>query len=325
MLQALKFVQGAVAKKDFVPALTHFRISRGHVRGFNGQLAISSPIDLDLDASPRAVQFVKAIDACTETISLSVAKNGKLVVKSGNFRAHIDCDDAGNFPDIHPTGRMIKLNESLMPALRQLEPFIAEDASRPWACGVLFDGPTAFATNNIVLMEYWLGYDFPGRVNVPGRAVKELLRVKANPTHIQLAEKDGMPSRLTFHFEDGRWLSTNLYEPQWPDTKDLLDRHLASGAAPVDASFWPALEQVAPFADELERVHFLGDHMSTSPASELEGTSVQAICPAAGIFNVKQVLALKGAFNVIGFDSYPAPVPFFGDNTRGIIVGLRNT
>lgn len=318
MLPALKFVQGAVARKDFVPALTHFRIARGHVKGFNGQLAISSPIELDLEASPRAFPFIKAIDACTETISLHLAKNGKLVVRSGNFKAHIDCDDGANFPDIQPTGKMIKLNDSLMPALRTLEPFIAEDASRPWACGVLFNGPTAFATNNIVLIEYWLGFDFPGRVNVPGSAVKELLRIKANPTHMQLAE-----NRLTFHYEDGRWISTSLYEPQWPDTKDLLDRFLASGAVKVEESFWPALEQLAPFVDDQQRAYFFGDHMATSHAPDLEGTSVTAPCPAAGIFNVKQLLNLKGVFNVIGFDSYPAPVPFFGNNTRGIIVGLR--
>jgi DNA polymerase III sliding clamp (beta) subunit (PCNA family) len=318
MLSALKFVQGAVAKKDFVPALTHFRIAHGRVKGFNGQLAISSPIDLDLAAAPKAAPFVKAIDACTDTISLQVAKNGKLVVKSGAFKAHIECDPGTDFPDITPAGKMVKLNESLMPALRTLEPFIAEDASRPWACGVLFDGPTAFATNNIVLMEYWLGFDFPGRVNVPGRAVREILRIKDNPTHMQLSE-----TRLTFHYEDSRWVSTNLYEPQWPPTKDLLDKFLSNNTAALPEEFWPALEQIAPFADDLERVYFFGDHMSTSPSPDLEGTTVACKCPATGIFNVKQILALKDQFNVAGFDSYPAPVPFFGNAVRGIIVGIR--
>lgn len=318
MLQALKFVQGAVAKKDFVPALTHFRIANGHVRGFNGQLAISSPINLDLNASPRAIPFVKAIDACTETINLHIAANGKLVVRSGKFKANIDCDSAENFPDVRPAGKMVKLNESLIPALNALEPFIAEDASRPWACGVLFDGPTAFATNNIVLMEYWLGFDFPGRINIPGSAVREILRVKSNPTHLQLSD-----TRLTFHYEDGRWISTGLYEIQWPDTKDLLDRFLTSGAVAMGAEFWEALEQIAPFVDDQQRVYFFGDNISTGTDPELEGTSIATPCPASGIYNIKQLLALKGAFNVIGFDSYPAPVPFFGNNTRGIIVGMR--
>ena len=40
VLSALKFVQGSVAKKDFVPALKHVVIENATVRGFNGVLAL---------------------------------------------------------------------------------------------------------------------------------------------------------------------------------------------------------------------------------------------------------------------------------------------
>lgn len=73
ILPALKFVQGAVAKKDFAPSLTHFRIKNREVRGFNGTLGISSPINIDLDICPKAAQFIKAIGACQHTISLHVS------------------------------------------------------------------------------------------------------------------------------------------------------------------------------------------------------------------------------------------------------------
>lgn len=321
MLPALKFVQGAVAKKDFVPALTHFRIARGHIKGFNGSLAISSPIELDLDASPRAAPFVKAIAACTDTIALHMASNGKLVVRSGNFKAHIDCDDPKNFPDIKPGGQMVKLDESLLPALACLEPFIAEDASRPWACGVLFDGTTAFSTNNIVLVQYWLGFNFPGRVNIPANAVRELLRIGVNPIRLQIE-----PNRLTFHYEDGRWISTALFVTQWPDTGELLDRFLNVPAAALSADFWPALEQLLPFVDEMSRVYFHeGVILGTTATPNVDGTSVvcPSGCPTAGIFNAKQLFALQGIIKQIGFDAYPQPVPFFGERTRGIITGLR--
>lgn len=320
MLPALKFVQGAVARKDFVPALTHFRIANRQVKGFNGSLAISSPIELDLDCSPKAVPFVKAIAACEGTIALHVAKNGKLVVQSGSFKAHVDCDDVANFPDIRPGGQSVKLPDSLLPALAALEPFIAEDASRPWACGVLFDGASAFATNNIVLCEYWLGFSFPGRVNIPGSAVKELLRVGQNPTRLQIQE-----GRLTFHYEDGRWISTQLFVPQWPNTAELLDRFLKAPAGPIDAEFWPALDQLLPFCDELQRCYFHGDRIATSANPELEGVSVAVKAPAGGVFNAKQLSNLRTIIKHISFEAYPEPVPFFGDRTRGIIVGIRTT
>ena len=43
MLNELKFVQGSVAKKELLPSLTHFKIEDGHIRGFNGTIAISAP------------------------------------------------------------------------------------------------------------------------------------------------------------------------------------------------------------------------------------------------------------------------------------------
>ena len=111
MLKALKFVQGAVAKKDFVPALTHFRIRNRTVTGFNGSLAICSPIPCDLDISPNATQFTKALAACTDTISLYVNAKGRLVVQSGNFQTFVDCDEPANFPDLTPRGQTTILDE----------------------------------------------------------------------------------------------------------------------------------------------------------------------------------------------------------------------
>lgn len=320
MLDALKFVQGAVARRDFVPALTHFRISNRQVKGFNGSLAICSPIDLDLDCSPKATQFVKAIGACTETIAMHIAENGKLVVRSGNFKAHIECDDPKNFPDILPAGRFVTLPDSLLPALAYLEPFIAEDASRPWACGVLFDGESAYATNNIVLVQYWLGFSFNGRVNIPAAAVREILRIGDNPIRLQISD-----NRLTFHYEDGRWISTQLFESQWPDTSALLDKHIDSEVTDIAPTFWSALEQLLPFVDELGRCYFHGERMATADKPDVSGVSVAVDCPGSGIFNAKQLFNLRAIAQRMGFAAYPAPVPFFGERSRGIIVGLRQT
>lgn len=70
MLTALKFCQGSIAKKDFLPALTHFRIEKGTVRGFNGMIALSSPINCDIDCTPEAIPLIKAIQNCKEAITL---------------------------------------------------------------------------------------------------------------------------------------------------------------------------------------------------------------------------------------------------------------
>ena len=100
MLSSLKFVQGAVAKKDFVPALNHFRIEGGRVKGYNGMIALCGPIDLDLSITPKALEFTKAIQACTDTISLHITPAGRLSIKSGRFKAFVDCLDEA-FPALN--------------------------------------------------------------------------------------------------------------------------------------------------------------------------------------------------------------------------------
>lgn len=319
MIDALKFVQGAVAKKDFVPALTHFRICNGRVKGFNGSLGICSPINIDLDIAPKAAQFVKAINACEEEISLHVAENGKLCVRSGKFKTFVDCDDKHNYPDIEPTGKMVQLGKELVPALKKLEPFIAEDASRPWACGVMFDGESAYATNNIVFVEHWLGYSFPVRVNIPASAIRELIRIGENPVRMQMTE-----DRIVFHYEGKQWLSTQVLTQPWPDVSGLFARMSMKGQKPVPEGLWEALEHIVPFGDDLNRCFMLGSEISTTDKSDVTGTSIKLKgLPEFGIYNGKQLLALKEVATSFAFDIYPSAVPFFGTATRGLISGIR--
>lgn len=319
MIDALKFVQGAVAKKDFIPALTHFRIHNGRIKGFNGTLGICSPISIDLDVAPKALQFVKAINACEEEISLHVDKNGKLCVRSGKFKTFVECADKANYPDFEPQGQFVELGKELVPCLRKMEPFIGEDASRPWACGVLFEGESAFVTNNIVFVEQWLGYKFPLRVNIPAAAVRELIRISKNPTRLQTTG-----DRVIFHYEDKQWLSTQVLTQPWPDITRHLNNLTMTGQKAALNDFWQALAAVVPFMDDRNRCYFGKDGISTTATPEADGTAVKVSLPFhEGVYNGKHLLALQSVANSFAFNAYPAPVPFFGEATRGLITGLR--
>src|ERR1700748_928221 len=95
LLDSLKFVKGAVSRKDQLAALTHFGIKDGRITAYNGLIALSSPIALSLDCQPKAAPFIKAIEICESmeaTPALSITKGGKLTVAAGKgFRVHIEC------------------------------------------------------------------------------------------------------------------------------------------------------------------------------------------------------------------------------------------
>lgn len=315
MINSLKFVMGAVAKKDFAPELCHFHIQGGTVRGYNGMLGLCCPINLNIDVKPNAIQFVKAIQTCKDTVALHVTDKGKLAIKSGNFRAFVECIP-GDFPEVVPEGREIQLDGNLLKAIKVLAPFIAEDASRQWARGILFRGRSAFATNNVVIVEYWLNYDFPVDLNIPKAAVQELIRIGEEPSSMQISD-----TSVTFHFSGNRWLRTQTYDLAWPNVSAILD--LPSNPIAPPEGLWQAVEDISPFVNDLGNI-FFGDGKVATSCNDGEGASVEVPgIDHMGCFHFKQLALLEKVVEKIDFSTYPKPCGFIGENLRGALAGMR--
>jgi DNA polymerase III sliding clamp (beta) subunit (PCNA family) len=316
MLDAIRFVQGSVARKGFVPELTHFNITNKTIRGFNGHLSLCSPIDFDLDVSPKAVPFVKAIQSCDETIQLNVTATGRLSIKSGKFRAQIECLPT-DFPEVLPEGEEIPLSRGIRDVLKKLLPFIAEDASRPWARGILLRGQSAFATNNINLVEHWLGYSFPVEINIPRSAVVELVRIGEEPISLQMTE-----TSCTFHFPGKRWLRTNLNSTDWPDVSRVLNMRVPN-LKHIPEDLWVGLEKIEPFADDMGRVYFSPGMIATGDTEDASSAVQVTGLDGTGVYNIKQMRLLQDVATRWCFGEGASPSLFFGENIRGAISGLR--
>lgn len=317
MLAELKFVQGAVGKKDFLPALTHFVIEGGTVRGYNGTLALCTPIPFDIQCKPKAEPLVKAIANCTETVQLSMTAAGRLSVRSGKFKAFVDCSPADTVPHVLPEGDALELNgEALLQALKTLQPFIGDDASRPWTNGVLFRGCSAYATNNVTLIEYWVGTEFPRVMNIPRVTIKEMLRINEAPTHAQHTENS-----LTLHYTNGRWIRTQLLETEWPDLARILDRE--SNATPLNELIFAGVDVVKPFVDKMGRILFRKGSIQTHESEEEGAAYAIDDFNVEGAYNIDMLNLLKGVATKVDFSSYPDPCMFFGERVRGAIIGMR--
>lgn len=316
MLDDLKFVMGSVAKKDFLPALTHFVISGGRVRGYNGKLALSSPLDVGIECKPRADLLVRAIAQCTETIQMSLTKAGKLTVKSGSFKAFVECVE-GETPHILPSGDMLEVNaEGLYAAFDELAHIVGNDASRPWTNGMLIREGSVFVTNNVIVIQKWIGVTLPS-MNIPLDAIKEILRCKEVFTHIQY---DG--STATFHYASGRWICTQLLSSDWPDFATILDKE--SCPVPIDEKLFRALDQLGPFVDKLGRVYFAEGCLRTH---EEEGVGAVAALDGfsyEGAYALEMLRKIETVADIIDWSLYPRPCLFFkGETLRGAIVGVH--
>ena len=318
MLTALKFVQGAVSSKTLVPAMSHFVIEHGKVRSYNGRMALCSPIPFNIDCKPKANQLVSAIGKCEETVTLSLSQAGRLKIQSGKFKAFVDCIE-GDVPHLEPRGELIELGSvPILGALRSLFAFVGDDATRPWCGGILLRDQSAFATNNVCLVEWWLGAKFPVEVNIPADAIREMIRIGEEPEAMQITD-----SNVTFHYPDGRWILTNLLATQWPDLTRVLNRDPASKPKKMDERIFEGLDVLKPFVDDFGRIFFTEQSMRTHPDGQAGACFDLPGFEAQGCYRLEMLSKLKGIAERIDFTAYPAPCLFFGKQVRGAIIGMR--
>ena len=317
MIETIKFVRVALSKQDAQPELRCFKIRNRTLTASNGALTIQAPIAIDLTCAPLGEQFFRAMSACKGTVSLHL-DNGSLIVKSGRFKSSVSCLDESKFPDVLPSGPVLPIRSPILPILKRLLPFVSNDETRPWACGILFSNNSAFATNNISIVEHWIPVRFPAICNIPIEAIKELVRLNIEPHSIQLE-----PQRVTFHLTENRWISSLLSVRGWPDLTRIFSEMESFGGSFMEGQtlkgFLEDAETLTPFAEaRMPRVRFSSGKLSTINDKQAE-TSID--CPAAplvGCFTPSQLSSLTGVDRV-GWENYPNPVPFYGENFRGVL------
>lgn len=320
IIDALKFVKGSVAKKDFLPALTHFVIEHGTVRGYNGVLALCSPIPFDIACKPKADTLIRAISNCSETVQLSMTPAGRLSVRSGAFKAFVECVQ-GDTPHAIPEGQRVEIpGEMFMEGLKAVAPFIGDDAARRWTNGVFISNKSMFATNNVSFVQYWLGFSLPMELNIPREAVKEMLRIDEPPEYARVAE-----GNITFFYSGNRWLRTQLYDhSQWPDAEKIVGA--ASMQRPIHKEIFAGLEVLKPFVNEQGAIYFGNGCIYTHTAEGEDGASFEIEgFSEDGCYHVDILKLLAGVAETVDWSSYPKPVMFQGLGTRlrGALIGRR--
>lgn len=326
MLDILKLVVGAVADKDIVPVLTHVHFYDGRAQGQDGRLAIDMPVDAPFDGelTVPAEPLYRAIKTAEGQTERWEVKDGKLHLTAGRFKARMAVAQ-DPYPRLEPlqdaTHSADVTAVDLLEALTHVRPFIGEDGSRPWACGVLLDGPAVYATNNVALVRRELSRAVTDRrLVLPVLAVDELLR---------LGKQGYLPQSLhitdyaaTFYYGNGGWLRTNLLTQAWPDVGAMLPETVEGDDLDI-ADIAAAVEQVAPFSPDKKApiVQFDERGVSTTEGN-LEATMETGALPE-GKYRSEILRPVLAAATAAQFSAWPSVVPFKGDRLIGIMAGCR--
>lgn len=321
MIESLKFVMGAVSTgPKMLPEFTHFQIKDGVVRGHNGTMTLSSPIDFNVDCKPKAALFVQAIDRCDKSIEMRITEAGRLAMQSGGFKAFIECHPGEIVGHPDPDGEQHKIDgTALLDGLKKLLPVVSEDGYPAWANGILLRDGALHATCNTVFVKCQCDEPFPVECNIPKSAIREMLRIGEPPHSVQCDDQI-----LTFHYSDGRYLQTTLLSAEWPKFEHLLDDGEYNGEPLTDA-FFDALDMVKPFLSDYKAVYCTETGLATS-LDEGDGAAFEIPgMPAGTAFNHDLIYLLKDLAETIDFRAgkdIKVPILFRGKNLHGALAKM---
>lgn len=313
MLSELNFVKGAVSTKDLIPVLTHFCFYQGRVQGGNGRLYMDAPGGIEEEITLPAGLLIKAINACTQNdVQMKVTKKGNFIISSGSFRASIPISP-DSYPVVKPEGKEYP-GTQIIPALRQLQGFIGTDASRAWACGVLFQDGYCYATNNVSMVRVPVQWAAPD-INLPGATVNEILRTELPIDSVMVADNS-----VTFHSGD-RWIRSQLFDLAWPEVASFFQGRGFPGAPP---GLLEAIEKVLPFCpDSKAPIIVLGEEGVSTADGEMSA-SVSGMSLPPGRYRAETLLLALSSCDQIDLGKYPAPIPFSAPGgLEGVLVGVR--
>lgn len=314
LAKALDFIKVAqVDKATDLQTKSHCRLASGYAVAFDGVLALGHPIDEELNLCPHTYRLIDALKRCKQALSITQLEGDKLVIKSGGFRAVIPCLNPAALPYAGPDVKAGTIDETIKEGFALLNPIISGTAATTLEASLLLQNNSMVATDRQVMLEYWHGINLPDGLAVPKQAVTAVCKINLPLIGIGVSN-----TTVTFHYEGGAWLRTNLYADKWPDIGRVLNNGDHTKAAPIPPALFDAVDAVASFSPD-GAIHtfdgYIGSHNTDVAGAtyELEGIT-PGLC-----FSHKHIKALKDVATSIDMVGVNGITYFYGERTRGAV------
>lgn len=316
-LDALKFCS-LVVKDTGPPNETHVILNNNWVTAFNGILAVGCPIIEDIYACPHNQTLINALSKCGENLSITQLDNNRLSIKSNKFKAVVPCLEQSLLSISIPDQPIAVIDDRFKEALESVSGLITDDIYRVVTASILMNGSSIVSTTGTVIFEYWHGIDLPSRLAIPKAVIKPLVQCSK-----KLARFGFSQSSVTFYYEDGSWLRSQLYADQWPDLRGILDGPVNLYPFPPD--FFKAVEAVGDFSSD----GLLYSREGTLCSHPQEGAGAVYECsglPGALTFSKRQMALIKPWAETVDFFAMSDNImciKVFGKNIRGAISRIK--
>lgn len=315
LLESLSFLSTITKDEDGVLE-SHVLLKNRIAIASNGKLSAGCPIEEDLFAAPNNKLMVEALKKCGHEFAITQLDE-KLSIKSGKFKATIPCLDPTLIFSPTPDAPQAVIDDRFKAALLSIESVKVDEFERLVTYAFLMNGRSVIATDGKIIIEHWHGIELPVGPPIP----KTLIPTITKNTK-KLAQFGCSNSSVTFYFEDGSWVKSQLYAGEFPAMDHIINRE--ANPFPVPADFFKGLEAVAPFSPN-GNIYFDNGIMRSHNVDGVGANYEVEGLPKGPIYNAKYLSMIKDIAKQIDF-VVPGPqnsnmLFFFGDSVRGVISG----
>lgn len=308
LINALKFIKPAQAKAGTVQQI--YSMISGHwLAASNGILTIGVKIQEDLTACPHSYDLLEALGNCEGDLSITQLSARNLSIKSGNFKAIIECCEPSELTITGPDSNVAQINNQIKFAIDVVMPLAIEGAMNAAYSAVCLQAGSAVATNGSALIEAWHGVDLPPGLMLPKAAALAVARSGKALTGFGYSS-----SSATFWFEDGSFIKAQLYKERFPEYKHILDR--ARNLWLVKKEFMHAVKAIAAFSRN--EIIYMDKGLLSSREGESTSFKTEGL-PDGMAFNAKFLMLCEHAIKHIAFDKANNELHFSADNVRGCL------
>lgn len=317
--EALNFIAPAAGDEG---AWAHARIAANWIVAANGVLAAGHAIEEELALCPHIGRLIDALNKSGQTLALTEKDNGTLFVSGDKLRAIVPCIPGDTLAPVMPDPRIAVIDDRIKEGFAKLLPLTKEAAERTLEISILLRANSMFACNGQVIFEFWHGIDLP-----PGMAVPKPFCAAVTGSAKALAGFGYSATSVTFYFEDGAWIKTQLYRNDWPNVDALFEYQ--SFPAAVPEGLFEAVRAIESFSDD-GGVHFHDEKLKSSYDNYREdGPVYGATYDVPGLqqghsFTAKLLRLIEPVCEQLDYTSNDDRAVFFGGSVRGVIMKRVN-
>ena len=325
---AIDRVSPALSNKDIVPYQKFFLLKDGRLHAQNGWAYASAPCSINGEFLVSGEEFKRAVDKLPkDKLAIEFNENEQTVcVKGGRFRTTIDTLPIDDFPlDTSiindPGGNTHTVDTaSLKHAIRELRPFVSENATRPFATCLYFTQGKVQATNNIALVECSLsGLLDTLEFLMPHWGADFILGIDKEIVHMKLG-----PGSVFFEWEDGTRMRSSLSSAKWPLQASNLLNDVGDVPHEVSEDWRQGVLALYEFGESELTIH--ADHITVGRGRSNTRLDIDTPMPVGQAFTKWALPFIEPVIERathIDFTQYPRPMYFKWGNVKGLSAARR--